>query len=74
MVLIVDIVNPWKGSTMETPKYLSFKDAADYVSVSRSTIYRWTHHYDLRYIKINGISRISKDDLDRFMDRDEFKM
>ncbi len=54
--------------------YFTFQEASDYLRVSRSTLYRWTHAYDLHWIKIGRISRISKKDIDEFMQSDQFRM
>ena len=54
-------------------KYFTMKEAATYAGVSRSTIYRWTHAYDLHYIKIGKIARIPQDWMDDFLHSDDFK-
>ncbi|WP_420792656.1 helix-turn-helix domain-containing protein [Limosilactobacillus reuteri] len=59
---------------MNNKQFLSFEEAAKYVSVSRSTIYRWTHTRDLHYIRVGNVSRIDRDELDRFMRSPEFRM
>lgn len=55
-------------------QYFTFEEAAEYLRVSRSTLYRWTHTYNLRWIKIGRVSRISRKDIDDFMQSDEFRM
>lgn len=54
-------------------RYFTMDEAADYCHVSRSTIYRWTHVYDLHFIKIGNVSRIPQDWLDRFLHDEQFK-
>lgn len=54
-------------------RYFTMDEAAEYAGVSRATIYRWTHEYDLHYIKIGKIARIPQDWLDEFLHSDEFK-
>ena len=54
-------------------RYFTMSEAAEYCHVSRSTIYRWTHVYDLHFIKIGKISRIPQDYLDEFLHDEQFK-
>lgn len=55
-------------------QYFTFEEAAEYLRVSRSTLYRWTHTYNLHWIKIGRVSRISRKDIDDFMQSNEFRM
>lgn len=55
-------------------RYFKFEEAAAYCNVSRATIYRWTHAYNLHFIQIGRVTRIAEDELDRFMHSEEFRM
>lgn len=48
--------------------WLSPQEAADYLGVSRATIYRWINDSKLTVYKVERISRLKKDDLDRLME------
>lgn len=54
-------------------RYFTMSEAAEYAGVSRSTIYRWTHEYDLHFVKIGNVSRIPQDWMDSFLHSAEFK-
>lgn len=54
-------------------RYFTMSEAARHVGVSRSTIYRWMHDYNLHYVKIGKVSRIPEDYLDHFLHQDDFK-
>ena len=67
--------NPFGKSIMEkAQQYFTFEEAAEYLRVSKATMYRWTHNYNLHYIKVGRVSRISKKDIDDFMQSPEFRM
>lgn len=49
------------------PEYMSLKEACNYLNVSTNTLKRYVDEYGLAVIKIDGVKRISKSELDSFM-------
>ncbi len=48
--------------------WLSPQEAADYLGISRATIYRWIKDGKLSLHKVDKIARIKKDDLNQLME------
>lgn len=48
--------------------WLSPQEAAEYLGVSRATIYRWVKGGKLTIHKMGKVARIKKQDLDRLME------
>lgn len=54
---------------MATPTYLTVRDIAERLSLSRSTVHRYIASGDLRSITLGGSRRVSEEDLEEFMMR-----
>lgn len=50
---------------------LDLQDAADYLSVSRRTVYREVQRGKLRMVKVGGSTRFRKSELDRYIKASE---
>ncbi|MCM0752927.1 DNA-binding protein [Brucella pseudogrignonensis] len=50
------------------PRAYGITDAAKYLSVHRSTIYRLAHNGELKIKKIAGRAVVLREDLDKFLD------
>ncbi len=48
--------------------WLDIDEAAAYVGVSRTTIYKWAKQGKLTLHKVGKVSRVKKDDLDRLFE------
>ena len=46
-------------------KWLSQEEAAEYVGVVRTTIYRWVKEGKLNQYKVGKVARINKEELDQ---------
>ncbi len=49
-------------------QWLSPQEAADYLSVSRQTIYRWARTNKIKFHKVGGVTRVKKEDLDKLFE------
>ncbi|WP_155590042.1 helix-turn-helix domain-containing protein [Lysinibacillus cavernae] len=66
---ITAIVN--QISSQSTSNWLSMKEAAKYAGVSYNTLMKFPHK-GLKICKIDGIKRVSKKEIDRFLDEHSF--
>lgn len=49
-------------------EWLSVQEAADYLGVARTTIYRWAKESKIRIFKLaKGVARVSRKDLEAFL-------
>lgn len=55
------------SSDTRFPEYMELGVASNYLSVSRNTLNKYIRVYGLPVIKIEGVKRIAKSDLDEFM-------
>lgn len=62
-VMLNNLVNSKKNY----PEYMELGVACEYLSISRNTLNKYISSYDLPIIKIDGVRRISKKELDIFM-------
>ena len=60
-----------EGAVMERNKeWLSVQEAADYLGVARTTIYRWAKESKLRIYKLaKGVARVKRQDLEAFLQK-----
>ena len=49
-------------------KWLNLAEAAEYVGVGRTTIYRWVKEGKLNQYKVGKVSRIDKEELDQLFE------
>jgi hypothetical protein len=49
------------------PEYMNLTEACSYINVSANVLKRYITEYGLSVIKIDGVKRISRSELDRFM-------
>lgn len=49
------------------PEYMKLNEVCKYLNISINTLKKYVTEYNLAVIKIDGLKRISKSDLDKFM-------
>ncbi|MBO0466648.1 helix-turn-helix domain-containing protein [Enterococcus plantarum] len=49
------------------PEYMKLKVACEYASVSKNTLANFINNHGLPIIKIDGVKRIAKSEIDKFM-------
>jgi excisionase family DNA binding protein len=54
---------------MTDERYLSVDESAEYLGVSKKSIYRWSSERKLKHYKLGGKNAYLKKDLDRFAER-----
>ncbi|MEY2363453.1 hypothetical protein R6U76_18615 [Lysinibacillus capsici] len=59
------------NSTIEIREWISLKEAAKYASVSYNTFIKF-RHMGLKVCEIDGIKRVSKKEIDRFLEEYSF--
>lgn len=50
-----------------TPALLSVKDAAQYLGLSRSSVYKLREAGEISYVRLGGAVRIQREELDRLI-------
>ncbi|MDP1394424.1 helix-turn-helix domain-containing protein [Lysinibacillus capsici] len=58
-------------NTIHSSQWLSLKDAAKYTNVSYNTFIKF-RHMGLKVCEIEGIKRVSKKEIDRFLEEHSF--
>lgn len=48
-------------------KLLNVQEAACYLNIAKSTLYRWVHQKKIKYVKIGSRVLFSQDDLKEFI-------
>jgi excisionase family DNA binding protein len=49
------------------------QDLSNYLNVSASTIYKWTAKNEILFIKIRGLLRFKKEDIDQWIEKFHYK-
>lgn len=52
-------------------EFLTATDAAKYLSIGKTTFYRWCEVYNIKFYLVGGIKRYSKKDLRAFMEEND---
>ncbi|MBN1970786.1 MAG: helix-turn-helix domain-containing protein [Candidatus Delongbacteria bacterium] len=63
-----------KNQAVSTKKYLSLEEAAEYLNLSKSTLYTYSSKGLIRFFKLRGRKLyFTVNDLDRFIERQSIK-
>ncbi len=49
-------------------EWLTVEDVAEYLKVSKTTVYRWTYEGKIKTYKIGRFNRYKKDEIDKVME------
>jgi excisionase family DNA binding protein len=52
-------------------RFLKFREVQAMLSVSRSTVWRWTAERGLKVVRVGDVVRVRESDLDTFLKRNE---
>ncbi len=55
------------GSNAENKIFLTPDELADYLSISKTTVYRLVYKREIAFNKIGGSLRFRKDDIDKYL-------
>lgn len=64
---LTTIILQLSNSNKQFPEYMELGLACEYLSVSRNTLAKYIKDYGLPVVKIEGVKRIAKSDLNEFM-------